>query len=80
MATLTFKCKPEDDKLKVTILSCEGLPDLDGALNLTDAYVIVRLGKERKITKAVGGALDPKFDEETSTFLFDVSRSLKKDM
>jgi len=71
MATLTFKCKPKDDKLEVTIVSCEGLPDLDGALNLTDPYVVVRVGKEKQKTKAVGGALNPEFDEETSTFLFD---------
>ena len=75
MATLTFKCKPKDDKLEVTIVSCEGLPDLDGALNLTDPYVVVRVGKEKQKTKAVGGALNPEFDEETSTFLFEV-RSL----
>jgi len=71
MATLTFKCKPKDDKLEVTIVSCEGLPDLDGALNLTDPYVVVRVGKEKQKTKAVGGALNPEFDEETSTFLFE---------
>jgi len=71
MATLTFKCKPQDDKLEVTIVSCEGLPDLDGALNLTDPYVVVRVGKEKQKTKAVGGALNPEFDEETSTFLFE---------
>merc|ERR1712083_817370 len=52
-------------------VSCEGLPDLDGALNLTDPYVVVRVGKEKQKTKAVGGALNPEFDEETSTFLFE---------
>jgi len=71
MATLTFKCKPKDDKLEVTIVSCEGLPDLDGALNLTDPYVVVRVGKEKQKTKAVGGALNPEFNQETSTFLFE---------
>merc|ERR1712037_884260 len=66
MATITFKCEEE-------VLSCKGLPDLDGAGNLTDAYVVVKLGagkdKPQK-TKAVEGSLDPKFDEKTSTFLF----------
>ena len=73
MPSITFKCQPkEDEKLEVTILSCEGLPDLDSALNLTDPYVIVKLGKEKKHTKAVGGEINPKFDKETSTLLFDV--------
>ena len=77
MPSLTFTCKAakEENKLEVTVLSCEGLPDLDGAFNLTDAYVVVKIGagkdKPQK-TKPVEGSLNPKFDPETSTFLFDV--------
>ena len=76
MATITFKCEEKDDsKLEVVVLSCKGLPDLDGAFNLTDAYVVVKIGagkdKPQK-TKPVEGSLNPKFDPETSTFLFDV--------
>ena len=75
MATITFKCEEKDGKFEVVVLSCKGLPDLDGAGNLTDAYVVVKLGagkdKPQK-TKAVEGSLDPKFDEKTSTFLFAV--------
>ena len=56
----------------MTILSCEGLPDLDGVWNLTDPYVIVKVGGQTMQTKFVWGDLNPKFDEETSTFLFDV--------
>merc|ERR1712210_174242 len=44
MATITFKCEEKDDKLEVVVLSCKGLPDLDGAFNLTDAYVVVKIG------------------------------------
>jgi len=73
MPSLTFTCKAakEENKLEVTVLSCEGLPDLDGAFNLTDPYVVVKVGKEKQMTKAVGGSLNPRFDKETSTFLFD---------
>ena len=46
MPSLTFKCKAakDENKLEVTILSCEGLPDLDDAFNLTDPYVVVKVG------------------------------------
>jgi len=73
MPSLTFKCKAakDENKLEVTILSCEGLPDLDDALNLTDPYVVVKVGKEKQKTKVVEGSLDPRFDIETSTLLFD---------
>ena len=74
--TLTFKCEEKDGKLEVTIVSCKGLPDLDGASNLTDAYVFVKVGTKKERTKAVGGALDPTFDAKTSTFEFDVRFSL----
>ena len=73
--SLTVKFAQKDDKLEVTIVRCKDLPDLDGAFNLTDAYVVVKVGEKKERTKAVGGKLDPKFDVETSTFLFDV-RSL----
>ena len=80
MATITFKCEEKDGKFEVVVLSCKGLPDLDGACNLTDAYVVVKLGagkdKPQK-TKAVEGSLDPKFDEKTSTFLFAVRYYIK---
>jgi len=70
--SITFKCKSkEDDKLEVTIMSCQDLPDLDPLFNLTDAYVIVRLGSKKEKTKAVWSDLNPTFDEETSTFVFD---------
>ena len=71
--SLTFKCSTDKDgKLEVTIVSCENLPDLDGAFNKTDAYVVVKVGKEKKNTKAVS-SLNPKFNENTnSTLLFDV--------
>jgi len=78
MATINFKCLEKDvegqKKLEVQVLSCKGLPDLDGAFNLTDAYVVVKIGagkdKPQK-TKAVSGSLDPTFEEESSTFTFD---------
>ena len=71
--SMTFKCKStEDDKLEVTILSCEDLPDLDGIWNLTDPYVIVKVGGQKKQTETIRGNLNPKFDAKTSTFLFDV--------
>merc|ERR1712179_587710 len=69
--SLTVKFAQKDDKLEVTIVRCKDLPDLDGAFNLTDAYVVVKVGEKKERTKAVGGKLDPKFDVETSTFLFD---------
>ena len=73
--SLTFKCKSiEGDKLEVTILSCQDLPNFD-YWSKTDAYVIVKVGSMKKQTKSVGGDSNPKFKEETSTFLFDV-RSL----
>ena len=78
--SLTFKCEEKDDKLKVTIVSCKGLPDLDGIFNLTDAFVTVRVGKEKKITTAVKGSLDPTFDPETSTFEFDVRSHYIRDL
>jgi len=69
---IIFKCKSkEGDKLEVTVLSCQDLPDLDGSFNLTDPYVVVKVGSRKERTKAVSGNLDPTFDEETSTFLFD---------
>jgi len=61
---LTVKCKKDGDKLNVTIVSCKNLPDLDGAWNLTDAYVIVKVGTKKERTKAVGGKLDPTFKKE----------------
>merc|ERR1712179_519406 len=69
--SLTVKFAQKDDKLEETIVRCKDLPDLDGAFNLTDAYVVVKVGEKKERTKAVGGKLDPKFDVETSTFLFD---------
>ena len=75
MATITFKCEKRVDKLEVVVLSCNGLPDLDGASNLTDAYVVVKIGSGKdkpQKTKAVWGSQDPEFDAETSTFQFDV--------
>jgi len=69
--SLTFKCKSiEGDKLEVTILSCQDLPNFD-YWSKTDAYVIVKVGSMKKQTKSVGGDSNPKFKEETSTFLFD---------
>ena len=71
--SITFKCKStEDDKLEVTILSCKDLPDLDGIWNLTDPYVIVKVGGQKKQTEIIRGDINPKFDAKTSTFLFDV--------
>ena len=74
--TVSFEQK-DDNKLEVTILSCEDLSDLDGWQNVTDAYVTVKIGSKKKRTKPVGGSLDPKFNKETSTFLFDVSSQIK---
>jgi len=63
---LTVKCKKDGDKLNVTIDSCKNLPDLDGAWNLTDAYVIVKVGTKKQRTKAVGGHLNPKFEKDNT--------------
>ena len=68
---LGFKCKEENDKLKVTIVSCADLPDLDGALNKTDAYVIVTLGLKKYKTNNVGSSLAPTFDKDNE-FVFNV--------
>ena len=46
--------------------------DLDGPWNPTNAYVVVKLGTQKEKTKVVGGKLDPKFNAETTTFLFHV--------
>jgi len=67
MPSLTFKCEETGgNKLKVTILNCKNLPDLDGAFDCTDAYVKVKLGEEKKWTETdhVGGSLDPEFKKE----------------
>ena len=73
---IIFKCaSKEGDKLEVTVVSCKGLPDLDGVCNLSDPYVVVKVGSKKVKTEAVRGELNPTFEEETSTFLFDV-RSL----
>jgi len=63
---LTFKCKKTGEELEVTILSCKNLPDLDGAWNLTDAYVIVKVGTKKQRTKAVGGELNPTFEKDNT--------------
>jgi len=68
--SITFKCEIEEGDMLVTIISCNRLPDLDNWQNLTDAYVIAKVGSRKERTKAVGGTLDPKFDKETSTFRF----------
>ena len=71
MSSLTFKYEEKGDKLAVTVVSCKGLPDLDGAWNETDAYVIVQMGTQKERTKAVGGKLDPKFEKD-NVFQFKV--------
>ena len=77
--SLTVKFAQKDDNmLEVTIVRCKDLPDLDGAFNLTDAYVIVKAGGKKERTKAIGGKLDPTFDAESSTFLFPVSSYMTK--
>jgi Ca2+-binding EF-hand superfamily protein len=69
---IIFKCaSKEGDKLEVTVVSCKGLPDLDGVCNLSDPYVVVKVGSKKVKTEAVRGNLNPTFEEETSTFLFD---------
>ena len=81
MSSLTFKCEEKGDKLAVTVVSCKGLPDLDGAFNLTDAFVTVKFGKEKgKSTKTVGGSLNPTFDPKTSVFEFDVRSHYIRDL
>ena len=54
MATpqLTFKCKLEEDgQLSITIISCANLDDLDlgGSFNLSDPYVVVKVGEEKQV-------------------------------
>ena len=78
--SLTVKFAQKDDnQLEVTIVRCKELPDLDGAFNKTDAYVIVKAGDKKEKTKVVGGKLNPTFPAETSTFLFPVSSILNID-
>ena len=84
MATpeLTFKCKLEEDgQLSITIISCANLDDLDlgGSFNLSDPYVVVKVGEEKQFTKTISDDLNPKFPEDTSTFLFQVM-SIKNEL
>ena len=72
---LTFKCElQKDGQLAVRIVSCANLADLDstGSYNLSDPYVVVKVGQEKKFTKTISDDLNPIFPEETSTFLFEV--------
>ena len=72
---LTFKCNlQEDGQLSITIISCANLEDLDnlGTFNLSDPYVVVKVGEDKQFTKTIEGDLNPKFPEDTSTFLFQV--------
>ena len=72
---LTFKCElQKDGQLAITIVSCANLTDLDsmGSYNLSDPYVMVKVGEEKKFTKTICDDLNPIFPEETSTFLFEV--------
>ena len=72
---LTFKCSlQEDGQLSITIISCANLDDLDcgGTFNLSDPYVVVKVGEEKQFTKTISNDLNPKFPEDTSTFLFQV--------
>jgi len=70
--SITFKCKAmEDDRLELTILSCDDLPDLD-FWTKCDPYVTVKVGGKKARTETIRGELNPKFDEESSTFIFDV--------
>jgi len=70
--SITFRCKAmEDDKLELTILSCDNLPDLD-FFTKSDPYVTVKVGGKKARTETIRGELNPKFDEESSTFIFDV--------
>ena len=73
--TLTFKCNlQEDGQLSISIISCANLTDLDslGSFNLSDPYVVVKVGEEKQFTKTVADDLNPVFPEESSTFLFQV--------
>lgn len=70
--SITFRCKSmEGDRLELTILSCEDLPDLD-FWTKSDPYVTVKVGGKKEHTETIKGELNPKFDEESSTFIFDV--------
>ena len=76
---LTFKCELQKDggQLAITIVSCSNLPNLDssGSCNLSDPYVMVKVGEEKQFTKTISGDLNPVFPEETSTFIFEVCSS-----
>merc|ERR1712037_659851 len=83
MATpeLTFKCElQKDGQLAITIVSCANLTDLDssGSHNLSDPYVMVKVGQEKKFTKTISDDLNPIFPEETSIFLFEVGGDVSK--
>ena len=84
MPSLTFKCEETGgNKLKVTILNCKNLPDLDGAFDCTDAYVKVKLGEEKKWTETdhVGGSVDPEFKkEDKNVFEFSVRSHYIRDL
>merc|ERR1711934_998005 len=78
---LTFKCElQKDGQLAVRIVSCANLADLDstGSYNLSDPYVVVKVGEEKKFTKTISDDLNPTFLEETSTFLFEVGGDVSK--
>merc|ERR1712037_35084 len=78
---LTFKCElQKDGQLAITIVSCANLTDLDsmGSYNLSDPYVMVKVGEEKKFTKTICDDLNPIFPEETSTFLFEVGGDVSK--
>jgi len=70
--SITFRCKSlEGDRLELTILCCEDLPDLDWWTK-SDPYVTVKVGGKKEHTETIKDDLNPKFDEESSTFIFDV--------
>jgi len=70
--SITFRCKSlEGDRLELTILCCEDLPDLDWWTK-SDPYVTVKVGGKKFHTETIKDDLNPKFDEESSTFIFDV--------
>jgi len=70
--SITFRCKSlEGDRLELTILCCEDLPDLDWWTK-SDPYVTVKAGGKKFHTETIKDDLNPKFDEESSTFIFDV--------
>jgi len=78
---LTFKCNlQEDGQLSITIISCANLLDLDcaGSFNLSDPYVVVKVGENKQFTKTISDDLNPKFPEDTSTFLFQVGGDISK--